>query len=133
MWTCPTCGRSFAKTNQSHYCTRIDTIDEYIATQPEQQQAYLSKIRELIAAALPEATEKLSWQMPTFWQGRNIIQFAAFQKHIGLYPGPEAVAFFAQELKDFKTSKGTIQLPLNKPLPEELIGAMARWCLNERT
>lgn len=128
MWTCPSCGRSFKNTNQDHYCVRLETIDEYIAAQPEERRGYLAKMREVIAAALPEAQEKLSWQMPTYWKKHNIIQFAAFQKHIGLYPGPAAVEFFADELKEYKTSKGAIQLPYAKPLPEELVGRIARWC-----
>lgn len=128
MWTCPKCGRSFKNTNQDHYCVRLETIGEYIAAQPEERQERLVRVREIIAGVLPEAQEKLSWQMPTFWKGHNIIQFAAFQKHIGLYPGPAAVEFFAEKLKDYKTSKGAIQLPNNQPLPESLIADIARWC-----
>lgn len=64
----------------------------------------------------------------TYWKKRNLIHFAAFKKHIGLYPGPEAVEEFADKLKEYKTSKGTIQFPFNKPLPLELIGEIARWC-----
>ena len=62
------------------------------------------------------------------WKGRNLIQFAASQKHIGLYPGPEAVEAFADRLASFPTSKGTIRLPLNQPMPLELIADIARWC-----
>ena len=81
-----------------------------------------------IKGSLPEAKEKISWSMPTYWKGRNLIQFAAFKKHIGLYPGPEAVEAFADRLTDYKTSKGTIQIPYSKPLPLELIGEIAAWC-----
>ncbi|MDO5400047.1 MAG: DUF1801 domain-containing protein [Eubacteriales bacterium] len=132
MWTCPTCGRSFKNTNQSHYCQKPETVDDYIAQQPPERRAYLLRIREIIAAAIPQARECISWSMPTFRDRRNVIQFAASQNHVGLYPGPEAVAFFAVELKDFKTSKGTIQLPYAKPLPENLIAAIARWCWDNR-
>ena len=62
------------------------------------------------------------------WKGRNLIQFAAAKKHIGLYPGPEAVEAFAGRLTEYKTSKGTIQLPYNKPFPLELIAEIAKWC-----
>lgn len=132
MWTCPACGRSFEKTNQSHYCVKPQSIDEYIAMQPEEYRPYLTKIRELVASALPEAQERISWSMPTFWQKRNLIQFAAAKKHIGLFPGPEAVEFFAEALKDYETSKGTIRLPYSKPLPEQLIKDIARWCWDNR-
>lgn len=66
--------------------------------------------------------------MPTYWEKQNLIQFAAFKKHIGLYPGPEAVEAFGGRLKEYKTSKGAIQLPYDKPLPLELISEIARWC-----
>ncbi|WP_297981601.1 DUF1801 domain-containing protein, partial [uncultured Oscillibacter sp.] len=70
----------------------------------------------------------ISWSMPTYWKGCNLIQFAAFKKHIGLYPGPEAVEVFTEQLAKYKTSKGTIQLPYSKPLPLELITEIAKWC-----
>ena len=91
-------------------------------------QPILWQLQETIHAAIPEAKEKISWSMPTFWKGRNLIQFAASQKHIGLYPGPEAVEAFADRLASFPTSKGTIRLPLNQPMPLELIADIARWC-----
>ena len=129
MWTCPKCGRTFKKQNQDHYCGKApETIDEYIAAQPEEIRQYLKEVRNVLHAALPEAEERISWSMPTFWKKHNIIQFAGFKKHIGLYPGSEAVLEFAEQLKAYKTSKGTIQLPYNKPLPLELIGEIAAWC-----
>ena len=76
---------------------------------------------------IPEAQEKISWSMPTFWKGQNLIHFAAFKKHIGLYPGGEATEVFADRLSDFDTSKGTIRLPHNRELPLELIAEIARW------
>ena len=89
MWKCPKCGRSFKNQNQDHYCGKApETIDEYITSQPEEAQPYLNQVREAIRAALPEAQERISWSMPTYWKGRNIIHFAGFKKHIGLYPGP---------------------------------------------
>ena len=85
MWTCPECGRSFKNQNQSHYCGKApETIDEYIAAQPEKAQRYLREVRDTVRAALPEAEERISWSMPTFWKGHNIIQFAAHKNHIGL-------------------------------------------------
>ncbi|HHT91841.1 MAG TPA: hypothetical protein GXZ68_12845 [Firmicutes bacterium] len=95
-------------------------------------QPLLQSIRETIRAAAPEAVEKISWQMPTFWQGENLIHFAAFKKHIGLYPGGEATTEFADRLADYRTSKGAIQLPYNKPVDYELIADIVRWRLKRQ-
>lgn len=129
MWQCPKCGRSFQREGQEHYCGEAPaTIGDYIKMQPEQVQPYLRQVNEIIRSALPDAAEKISWSMPTYWKKRNLIQFAAFKKHIGLYPGPEAVAAFADRLSGYKTSKGAIQLPYNRPIPNELIEDIAKWC-----
>ena len=129
MWTCPKCGRNFRNRNQSHYCGKApETIEEYILEQPEEVQPRLRQLQETIHSAIPEAKEKISWSMPTFWKGRNLIQFAASQKHIGLYPGPEAVEAFADRLTPYSTNKGTIRLPLGRPMPLKLIADIARWC-----
>ena len=129
MWTCPKCGRNFRNINQNHYCGKApETIEEYIREQPEAVQPILRQLQETIQEAIPEAKEKISWSMPTFWKGRNLIQFAASQKHIGLYPGPEAVEAFADRLTPYSTNKGTIRLPLGRPMPLELIADIARWC-----
>ena len=112
-----------------YYCGKApETIEEYIRSQPEDVQPYLRQVNDTIKGSIPEAKEKISWSMPTYWKGCNLIQFAAFKKHIGLYPGPEAVAAFADRLTDYKTSKGTIQIPYSKPLPLELIREIAVWC-----
>ena len=129
MWTCPKCGRAFKRQEQSHYCGKApETVDGYIAAQPEEVRGYLKEIRKVLCAALPEAEERISWSMPTFWKGHNVIQFAGFKNHVGLYPGPEAVLEFSERLKEYRTNKGTIQLPYNKPVPAELIADIARWC-----
>ena len=99
----------------------INTIDEYIAQFPKETQKRLRKIRAVIRKAAPKAVEKISWGMPTFWQGKNLIHFAAMKNHIGLYPGAEGVVAFAKELEGYKTSKGAIQLPNDKELPLDLI------------
>lgn len=129
MWKCPKCGRTFKHTNQDHYCGEAPvTIEEYIGRQPEEVQPYLWKIKETVHAAIPDAIEKIAWSMPTYWKGHNLIQFAAFKKHIGVYPGPEAVEKFADRLIEYKTSKGAIQFPYEKPMPLELIAEIAKWC-----
>ena len=127
-WKCPKCGREFSKTNQDHYCIKPRTIDEYIAAQEESLRPRLEQLRSIINEAIPNAEERISWSMPTFWKGRNIIHFAAFKKHIGLYPGDEAIEAFTDQLDGYAVSKGTIRLPYNQELPDMLIGGIARWC-----
>jgi uncharacterized protein YdhG (YjbR/CyaY superfamily) len=129
VWECPKCKREFENTEQHHFCSATPkTIADYIALQAEDIQPRLCEVYTTIKAALPDATEKISWQMPTFWQGQNLIHFAAFKKHIGLFPGGEATTVFADKLTDYKTSKGGVQFPNNKPLPLKLITEIAVWC-----
>ena len=121
--------RAFKKQNQSHYCGDAPkTIAQYIEAQSEEVQPYLRSVRNAIHDAIPEAQERISWSMPTFWKGHNIIHFAANKKHIGLYAGEEAVIEFEEILKPYKTSKGTIQIPYKEPLPLDLIARIASWC-----
>ena len=127
-WKCPKCGREFARENQDHYCGKPRTIDEYIEAQEETFRPRLHEIRAVIRGAIPEAEETISWSMPTYRKGRNIIHFAAARKHVGLYPGEEAVARFAEELAGYEVSKGTIRLPYDRPLPADLIRRIAGWC-----
>jgi uncharacterized protein YdhG (YjbR/CyaY superfamily) len=127
MWQCPRCERKFKNTNQDHYCGEIETIDQYISEQSEEVRPILRKLREVIRRAAPDATERMSWQMPTFWQGENLIHFAAFKNHLSIFPGAEATTAFADRLTECKVSKGTIRLPLHKPPPYELIADIARW------
>ena len=103
------------------------TIQEYINEQAPDLQPRFNAVYAVIRAAIPEAEERLSWGMPTFWKGHNIIHFAPAKKHIGLYPGPDAVEAFAPRLTEYKTSKGAIQLPNSRELPLELIAEIARW------
>ena len=128
MWKCPKCGREFARQNQDHYCIKPRDIDEYISAQDESVRARLEAVRAIIRAAIPDAEERMSWSMPTFWKGRNLIHFAASKKHLGLYPGGEASAAFAEELRGWDVSKGTIRIPWDRELPEALIQEIARWC-----
>lgn len=109
-----------------------NSVDEYIAAQPEEIQPILERIRKTIRETAPEAIEKISWQMPTYWQGENLIHFAAFKKHIGLYPGGEATTEFAERLTGYKTSKGTIQLPYGKEVDHQLIADIVRWRVRQQ-
>jgi uncharacterized protein YdhG (YjbR/CyaY superfamily) len=118
-----------SRTRADYFCGEPPkTIDAYIAAQPENVQPLLIQVRDTIRAALPEAEERISWSMPTYWKKHNIIHFAAFKKHIGLYPGPKAIENFADRLTEYKTSKGAVQLPYSKPLPFPLIAEIAKWC-----
>lgn len=129
MWTCPKCGRSFKNQNQAHYCgAKPETIDAYIAAQPEKVQPVLHNVRNAIRTAIPEAEERMSWSMPTFWKGHNIIHFAANKNHLGLYAGTEATEAFAKKLTGYKVSKGSIQFPYAQPIPLDLIAEIAAWC-----
>ncbi|MBO5556918.1 MAG: DUF1801 domain-containing protein [Oscillospiraceae bacterium] len=130
-WKCPKCGREFRRVKQAHYCGRPTTVDEYIAAQEESVRPMLQELRALLRRAIPEAEERISWSMPTYWKGQNLIHFAAAKKHIGLYPGGEATTVFARELEALDVSKGTIRLPYDRPLPADLITKIARWCYRE--
>lgn len=99
----------------------FNTIDEYISQFSINIQEKLKEIRKIIKETAPEASEKISYQMPTFYLLGNLIHFAAFKNHIGLYPTPSGIENFGEELKGYKTSKGAIQLPIDKPIPYNLI------------
>ena len=98
-----------------------DTIDEYIAQFTEDIQEILQQIRSVIKEAAPDATEKISYQMPTFFLKGNLVHFAAFKTHIGFYPVPSGIEKFKEELSQYKGGKGSVQFPLDKPMPLDLI------------
>jgi uncharacterized protein YdhG (YjbR/CyaY superfamily) len=98
-----------------------NTIDEHIAQFPIATQKKLQEIRELVRSLAPGATEAISYGIPTFKLNGNLVHFAGYANHIGFYPGSEAIEVFKKELAGHKTSKGTIQFPLDQPLPLELI------------
>lgn len=109
----------------------LATIDDYISQFPADVQDKLRAMRSAIREAAPEATERISWQMPTFHQNGNVVHFAAFKKHIGFFPGASGVEAFADQLTVYKTSKGTIQFPYGQPLPLELVKEITRWRVSE--
>ena len=96
-------------------------IDEYIAGFPKDIQKILSRIRSTIKKAAPKAEEAISYQIPTFRLNGNLIHFAAYKNHIGLYPAPRAVEKFKKELERYGSSKATIKFPLDEPVPYDLI------------
>jgi uncharacterized protein YdhG (YjbR/CyaY superfamily) len=98
------------------------SIDEYIAGFPPESQRVLGEMRALIAETAPAAVETISYSMPTFdLNGRHLVHFAGFAKHIGLYPIPTAIEAFKEELAPYKQGKGSVQFPLDRPLPSDLI------------
>ncbi len=102
-------------------------IDEYISQFPDGIQTVMQAIRKTIREAAPEASEKISWGMATFVYHGNLVHFAGNKNHLGFYPGASGVEHFAGELVEYKTSKGAIQFPYDKPLPHELIGRIVRF------
>lgn len=105
----------------------FSTIDEYIATFPKDVQKILKRLRATIKTAAPEAEETISYQIPTFTLKGNLVHFAAYKNHIGFYPGASGIKTFAQELSNYQTSKGTVQFPLQDPLPLELIANIVKF------
>ena len=101
--------------------TKLNTIDEYIAAFPEDVQVMLEQIRATIKKAAPDATEAISYAMPTFKLNGNLIHFAAFKNHIGLYPTPNGIDAFKDDLAVYKGAKGSVQFPLDQPMPLDLI------------
>lgn len=107
------------------------TIDAYIAGFPEDVQAILQQVRRTIHEAAPEATEAISYQMPTFKLNGNLVHFGAFKNHIGFYPVPSGMAAFEEELAAYKQGKGSVQFPLNKPMPLDLIRRIVEFRVQE--
>ena len=99
----------------------FNSIDAYIATFPPETQAILEDIRATIRAAAPDAVEKISYQMPTFALEGNLVHFAAFKNHIGFYPTPSGTEAFKEEIARYRAGKGSIQFPLDEPMPLDLI------------
>ena len=106
-------------------------IDEYIAAFPEDVQVMLAELRATIQAAAPAAEEKISYQMPTFGLNGNLVHFAAFKNHIGLYPAPTGMEAFQEELSVYKTGKGSVQFPIDQPLPLDLIRKIVQYRVAE--
>mgnify|MGYP003587321036 FL=1 len=108
-----------------------ETIDAYISSYDEVVQPILKELRRVIKEEAPDATEKISYQMPTFYLNGNLVHFAVQKNHIGFYPAPSGVAAFKEELTEYKTSKGAIQFPLTKPIQYELVRRIVRFRVEE--
>ncbi|MCU0488177.1 MAG: DUF1801 domain-containing protein [Anaerolineales bacterium] len=107
------------------------SIDAYIATFPEEIQKILSEIRAVIKAAAPQAEEKISYQMPTFFLQGNLVHFAAHKRHIGFYPAPSGIEEFKEELAPYLGGKGSIRFPLDQPIPYDLIARIVAYRVSE--
>ena len=107
------------------------TIDAYIASFPEDVQAILQRIRMTIREAAPEAEETIKYQMPTFTQQGNLVHFGAFKKHIGFYPVPTGIEAFKDELAGYVQGKGSVQFPLDQPIPYDLIRRIVEFRVKE--
>ena len=105
----------------------INSIDEYITTFPKDMQKILQELRATIKAAAPDAEEKISYQMPTFFLNGNLVHFAAFKKHIGFYPTPSGIEAFQKELSVYDGAKGSVQFPIDEPMPLKLISRIVKF------
>jgi uncharacterized protein YdhG (YjbR/CyaY superfamily) len=108
-----------------------ETIDEYIKTFPKDVQSILKELRQVIKAAAPEAEERLSYRMPSFWLNGVLVYFAAFKSHIGFYPTASGIANFKEDLKGYKSAKGSVQFPIEKPLPFKLVSKIVKFKVAE--
>lgn len=109
------------------------TVDEYISGCPEQIQAKLKELRSAIREAAPEAEETISYRMPAYKLNGVLVYFAAQKNHIGFYPTSSGINAFREELAAYKTSKGAIQFPLDKPIPLKLVSTIVKFRVKENT
>lgn len=109
----------------------FESIDDYIEAFPNDIQIILNEIRKTVREAAPEAIESINYGIPTFKLAGNLVHFAAYKNHIGFYPAPSGMKEFKKEVATYKTGKGTMQFPLDKPIPYELISAMVQFRVEE--
>jgi len=107
------------------------TIDEYIAGFPAETQVLLQQVRATVQAAAPDATEAIRYAIPTFILNGNLVHFAGFKNHIGFYPAPTGAEAFKNELSVYKTGKGSVQFPLDQPMPLDLISRIVQFRVAE--
>lgn len=113
--------------------TKPNTIEEYIAAFPEAVQTVLEQVRAAIKAAAPDAKEAIKYGIPTFTLNGNLVHFAAFKNHIGFYPAPTGMEAFKAELSVYQTGKGSVQFPLDKPVPLDLIARIVKFRVKQQT
>jgi len=134
----PSCAE-FLRDAINYYCDQTDNrpeasqnrknpeVDAYISGFPDEVRTILEKLREMILKEAPEATERIAYGMPTYTMKKNLIHFAGYKKHIGIYPTPEGIEAFKEDLASYKNSKGAVQFPLDRPMPWDLIQKMIRY------
>lgn len=110
---------------------KISSIDQYIQGFPESTRTLLRKMRSTIQKAAPQATEKISYNIPTFYLNENLVHFAAFKNHIGFFPGGSALASFTSDIKGFVHGRGSIQFPFEDKLPLKLVQKIVKFRVNE--
>lgn len=111
----------------------MNEVEQYIVNFPIEIQERLNIIRKIVKELAPLASERICMRMPTYdLNGKWLVHFAGFEKHIGFYPQPDAIIVFKEKLKEYKTSKGTIQFPLNEPLPIDLIREIIIYRVNNQ-
>ena len=111
--------------------TNPNAIDKYIAIFPEDVQAILEKIRATIQKAAPDAEETINYGVPTFTPKGNLVHFAGFKNHIGFYPTPSGIEKFKKELSKYEGAKGSVQFPLDKPIPYAIIEKIVKFRVKE--
>jgi uncharacterized protein YdhG (YjbR/CyaY superfamily) len=109
------------------------TIDDYINSFPKDIQGLLEQIRLTIKNAAPEAIETINYKMPTFQFNGNLVHFAAYKQHIGFYPAPSGIEAFKKDLSKYKWAKGSVQFPLDKPIPLDLIAEIVKFRVIENS
>ena len=108
-------------------------VDDYIAGFEGEAALRLNKLRDLIRKLAPSAIEKMSYGVPAFYLNDNLMVYAAFKNHVGIYPTPSAIEAFADKLHQYETSKGTVKFPLDKPMPYDLIEEITRFRVQEQS
>jgi len=108
------------------------SIDEYVAAFPPRVRKVLEEMRKTIRAAAPDAVEAIKYRMPTFTLNGNLVHFAAYARHVGFYPTPSAIEKFRRELSAWKGAKGSVQFPLDEPMPLALVGRIVRFRVKEQ-
>lgn len=111
---------------------QIQTIDEYISLFPKNVQDILEKLKQVIEESAPKAEQMINYGVPTFkLNGRNLVHFAAFKNHIGFYPTPSAITAFKNDLSEYKQAKGSVQFPIDKPIPFEVVMKIVKFRMDE--
>ena len=113
--------------------SQSESIDDYIAGFPAEIQVLLQQMRQTIHEAAPEATEAISYQMPTFKLHGNLVHFAAFKDHIGFFPAPSGIDAFTEEIAPYRTGKGTLRFSLTEPLPLDLVRRIVLYRVQENS